>query len=58
MARWIDRYWKEHGFGPTVREIGEGLSTPYSTIYSRMLNMRKQRMLEWEPRKYRTARVP
>ena len=58
MLRFIDRYRREHGMSPTVREIGEHLgilSTSHCDYYLRKLE--EEGLIERQPKRARTIRL-
>ena len=54
----ILRYTEEHGYSPTVREIGEmvGLKSP-STVLQHLDNLQNMGIIERNPASPRTIRV-
>ena len=57
IYEYIDQYWQENGYAPSVREIGEHVGLAPSAV-SRYLEILAARgAIEWQPKVPRTVRI-
>ena len=58
FVRFIESFWDENGYAPTVREICDalGYKSP-STVWLRLRNLREQGIVSYKSRIPRTVRV-
>ena len=53
----IERLTKEHDFPPTLQEIAHALGVPFTSVYNRLLRLRREGRVAWTDRAIRTLRV-
>lgn len=54
----IDEFCATYGYSPTVRELQERLGLrSMGTIHRRLVALRDEGLVEWEPNRYRTIRT-
>lgn len=57
LVNFIQRYHKQHGYAPCVREMGEAIGGSTSLINYYMLDLQNRGVLEYTPKIARTVRV-
>lgn len=54
----INEFRTTYGYSPTVRELQERLGLrSMGTIHRRLVALRDEGLVEWEPKRYRTIRT-
>lgn len=57
LLDFIDRYWTEKGYAPSVREMVTDTGWNIATVHKQLTELRIAGKVTWEPRKPRTIRV-
>lgn len=59
LVRLIEQHHRKYGYAPSVRELQTATNlSSMSTIHRALVVLRAQGLVEWEPNRYRTIRVP
>lgn len=57
VVEFVRRWWTEHGYGPSMREIGDGLAISKSAAFQDVTRLWKKGALAYTPGRKRSVRV-
>lgn len=53
----IETYWRDHGFAPSMRDIAAGTGTGLTTVKYHMTVLRENRLIAYTPKASRTVHI-
>jgi repressor LexA len=57
IYEYIDLFWQENGYAPSLREIGEHVGLSSSTVGRYLQILAARGAIEWQPNMPRTVRI-
>ncbi len=59
ILRWVAAWWKQYGYGPSVRELGRafGWNSDAAAAYGHLKRLRAKGLVRWERHLPRTLRL-